>query len=678
MKTLAGFILASIFAIAANIGVAEINWNNPAGGLFHNDAEWLGGLKPTTSEIAVFDLDSIYTVTFDADAETGELKVLDDEVTFDLGGFTYLLSRSVGTQVLINSDPLGASFSRMIFTNGTIELRGTVIGRDAGSNGLLRITGADAHWNNNLQVDRTIVGYFGDGEMEVLNGAQVTLSHDTQLALHPGSSGSLLISGIGTTYTTLGSQLCIIGAFGSANLEISQQAQCLMPTTAVRIATHSGGSATVLITDPGTLWEAGITQLGDEGPATLTVQLGAHVISDTHMTIAEQATGEGHLIITDPGTQFDAGKLWLQGNGSIHIQNDAVVTVSAGILGTLPLGAIGDILIEGANTDVTTSGGFSIQGAGTCSLTVRNGATVTVISGVSRVDKDSALITGLSTSWTSIDFGIAAQDNIAILNITDGAFVQSRDVIIGKGLNADGTVIVSDGATAWDMTRTLFVGEKNNNAATLTITNGASVSCNSAIIANGAGSTGLIELVGPGNSFSIADPLTIGADGQGELSYSNDDIITVGGLYTQSPSGTLSVTFDSFNDAPIVVTGIANLSGTLNLIIDPGFDPPLGTEYQLITAASVSGIFNVVNQGIHPSGKLFCLLYEPTRVRLAVVDQIPAGDVNFDFLVNVTDLLALLSAWGPCPGCNEDITGDGAVNVTDLLVLLASWGSPCP
>ena len=51
-------------------------------------------------------------------------------------------------------------------------------------------------------------------------------------------------------------------------------------------------------------------------------------------------------------------------------------------------------------------------------------------------------------------------------------------------------------------------------------------------------------------------------------------------------------------------------------------------------------------------------------------------DINGDGVVNITDLLALLSAWGSCAGCPEDINGDGVVNITDLLALLSAWG-PC-
>ena len=54
------------------------------------------------------------------------------------------------------------------------------------------------------------------------------------------------------------------------------------------------------------------------------------------------------------------------------------------------------------------------------------------------------------------------------------------------------------------------------------------------------------------------------------------------------------------------------------------------------------------------------------------------GDIGQNLFVDVSDLLALLGAWGPIvPSHPPDINGDGNVNVTDLLALLAAWG-PCP
>jgi photosystem II stability/assembly factor-like uncharacterized protein len=53
------------------------------------------------------------------------------------------------------------------------------------------------------------------------------------------------------------------------------------------------------------------------------------------------------------------------------------------------------------------------------------------------------------------------------------------------------------------------------------------------------------------------------------------------------------------------------------------------------------------------------------------------ADVDGDGEVDVTDLTAVIIAWGVCPGCPEDVDGDGLVNVTDLTLVITSWGV-CP
>lgn len=50
------------------------------------------------------------------------------------------------------------------------------------------------------------------------------------------------------------------------------------------------------------------------------------------------------------------------------------------------------------------------------------------------------------------------------------------------------------------------------------------------------------------------------------------------------------------------------------------------------------------------------------------------GDLNGDGVVDVSDLLILLSAWGACSGCSADLNGDGVVDVSDMLILLSAWG----
>jgi len=54
------------------------------------------------------------------------------------------------------------------------------------------------------------------------------------------------------------------------------------------------------------------------------------------------------------------------------------------------------------------------------------------------------------------------------------------------------------------------------------------------------------------------------------------------------------------------------------------------------------------------------------------------GDITGDGVVDGSDLLELLGAWGPVPGGHPaDLDGNGVVDGSDLLILLGNWG-PCP
>jgi hypothetical protein len=50
------------------------------------------------------------------------------------------------------------------------------------------------------------------------------------------------------------------------------------------------------------------------------------------------------------------------------------------------------------------------------------------------------------------------------------------------------------------------------------------------------------------------------------------------------------------------------------------------------------------------------------------------ADVDGNGTVDTADLVELLAAWGPCPGCPEDIDGNDVVDTADLITLLAGWG----
>jgi len=56
------------------------------------------------------------------------------------------------------------------------------------------------------------------------------------------------------------------------------------------------------------------------------------------------------------------------------------------------------------------------------------------------------------------------------------------------------------------------------------------------------------------------------------------------------------------------------------------------------------------------------------------VEFVPS-DINQDGVVDVSDLLAVIGGWGPCPSpCPVDVNSDGITNVEDLLEVIGHWG----
>lgn len=70
-------------------------------------------------------------------------------------------------------------------------------------------------------------------------------------------------------------------------------------------------------------------------------------------------------------------------------------------------------------------------------------------------------------------------------------------------------------------------------------------------------------------------------------------------------------------------------------------------------------------------------MFHPRLEVIYVAPAVPCvADIIADGVVNFSDLLSMLNAWGNCGECPADLDGDGIVDFGDLLQLLSEWG-PC-
>ncbi|MBX3375315.1 MAG: hypothetical protein KF817_15925 [Phycisphaeraceae bacterium] len=93
-------------------------------------------------------------------------------------------------------------------------------------------------------------------------------------------------------------------------------------------------------------------------------------------------------------------------------------------------------------------------------------------------------------------------------------------------------------------------------------------------------------------------------------------------------------------------------------VFDDGSGPALHVSGEFATAGGLVSVRFAKWQGCHASN--------PCQ-----------ADFDGDGIVGMSDLSAILAAWGVCSGCDQDLTGDGVVDFRDVLALLASWGR-CP
>jgi hypothetical protein len=159
------------------------------------------------------------------------------------------------------------------------------------------------------------------------------------------------------------------------------------------------------------------------------------------------------------------------------------------------------------------------------------------------------------------------------------------------------------------------------------------------------------------------------------------DAVT-GKMYWHQRFGTNGSCSDTFSDLVR-----ANLDGTNLEVMSPlaffnsiDIDHFGGKVYFIESGVAVkranldgSGLESLITAGISGARSIRVV---PTTEVLCPADIAPPGPGPGNGVVNIDDLLLVISNWGQGPGNPADVNGNGTVNIDDLLAVISAWG-PC-
>ena len=233
------------------------------------------------------------------------------------------------------------------------------------------------------------------------------------------------------------------------------------------IAALSGSSGTVTVTGPGSTWTNNGQELlvGDFGTGTLTVQNGGRV-SDVTGFIAGFSVSSGTVTVTDPGSTWaNNGVLVVAdaGTGTLTVQNGGTVTDTRGLIGNVS-GSSGTVAVTGAGSTWTNSADLSVGGPGTGTLTIQTGGTVISSNGIigGNGSSGTVMVAGPGSTWTDNGYLLVADGGTGTLTIQNGGTVSDTRGVIGNVSGSSGTVAVTGAGSTWTNSADLSVGGPGN------------------------------------------------------------------------------------------------------------------------------------------------------------------------------------------------------------------------
>jgi autotransporter-associated beta strand protein len=359
-------------------------------------------------------------------------------------------------------------------------------------------------------------------------------------------------------------------------------------------------------------------------------------------------------ITLNTGATLDGRALALNGAVTMDTNNISLTPLAPGVLGapTHWLGAasglwtvIGNWASNQAGTPAlaipSLADNLTFSATGALNQSTTLGADFT-INTLTINDTAAVTIAGANTLTLAGDPGLTVNTGAGLLTISSGlAFTgttptvtvnNTAGALFSGAVSSSGSFTKAGTGTLGISGATTVTGPANINAGTLNIATGGSFTATGTTTV-AAGSTVSVTggLVSPTVNVLLGGNLTGAGTVTGDVSNfgtvnpgSTVGTLTITGGYTQGGTGLLATELVTpLSHDKLLISGAANLGGTLLITTAGGLRPNLGDSFNIIHAGSVTGPFaTVINPFVGPGTLVkLVVVYSPTDVFVNAVQN---------------------------------------------------------
>ncbi len=525
------------------------------------------------------------------------------------------------------------------------------------------VTGGNSRWDIDGNL---VVGAWGTGDMTIESQAQVTVGGvgfiggmvpfvpegPVTIDMFGTGTGSMLVTGNGSSLTILGDENLFVGFSGTGTLDVAAGGDVVAPALVIGAGPDVGGTVTVsgagstLAADYEVLvgaWGNGELTVSNAGSLTTEeVLIGGFDSSDVDDLPPEilaafgPAVGPGMVTVTGASSTLDAAEhiyVGNYGNGTLNVSLGGTVTAGEIAVGVAP-GSDGIVNVAGGTLEADDGHGVEEPGYVPGVMIVGGyGQGDVLVAGGGDLIADEALFIG-GYPPTDLDFDT---------------------VPIGYDPDGPGVVTVMDAGSTLT-TRGLVVGF--NGQGTLNILNDADVTSTVAYVGALADAQGEVLVDNTVGTWVNTESVAVGAYGEGLVTIRNgghvdvNDVVYIGGYETDEFGGdTLGYAFDPNGTGTVTVTGAESLLEAMGIAVGVEGDGTL----EILNGAEVQAEAAVVGLGTNGIGEVRVDgLGSTWRIDSADVGN-EAPDALGQGLVDISN------------GGQVIVNGTGILNVADLI-----------